>query len=82
MEVAWMNQRVISILNGLISSLFGLESIRIVGMGLWLLSKTRILKGLVGKLLFVLIYKQGCPDSPSLHRRGCPPPEDNQPGPE
>lgn len=38
MEVAWMNQRVISILNDLISSLFVLESIMVVGMGFWLLS--------------------------------------------
>lgn len=63
-----MNERVISILNDLSSSLFGADSIRRVGLGFWMLSRTRFLKSLVGKPLFLFIYKEGYPDHPSLHR--------------
>ena len=51
------------------------QSIGRVGLEFWLLNRAGVPTNLVEKLLFVLIYRQGCPDCPSLHRTRCPPPE-------
>ena len=53
----------------------GAQSIGRVGLEFWLLNRAGVPKHLVEKFLFVLNYRRGCPDCPSLHRTRCPPRE-------